>query len=214
LQEDVQTVTDQTARWQRLEQALHAQVHPWRFAPGVEALQALRGVQVTVAVTTVAELGDLTRFDNPRQLMQYLGLTPSAYASGARRQPGSMTKTGHTHARRALVEGAWVSRYPAQVSRHLQRRLDKLPPAIHALSWQAQVRLCTRYRQRMATGQHAPQVVVAMARALRAFLWAMAKHVARPPQASRCRLVQAKALQGFHVYRQRRRPGVVEPSAA
>ena len=72
----------------------------------VEALQALRGVQCTVAVTTVAELGDLTRFENPRQLMHSLGLTPSAYASGARRQQGSMTKTGNAQARRALVAGA------------------------------------------------------------------------------------------------------------
>ncbi|HSX79324.1 MAG TPA: IS110 family transposase, partial [Candidatus Saccharimonadia bacterium] len=88
LQAYVQTVTEQTARFQRLEQELHEQGHTWRFAPVVEALQALRGVQFTVAVTTVAELGDLTRFDNPRQLMNYLGLTPSEYASGGRRQQG------------------------------------------------------------------------------------------------------------------------------
>jgi transposase len=91
-----------------LELERHEQVKAWRCAPGVEALQALRGVQCTVAVTTVAALGDLTRVENPRQLMHSLGLTPSEYASGARRQPGSMTKTGHTHARRALVEGAWA----------------------------------------------------------------------------------------------------------
>src|SRR5215510_8448946 len=101
-QEYVQTVTEQTARLGRLELELHEQVKPWRLAPVVEALQALRGVQFTVAVTTVAELGDLTRFENPRQLMNYLGLTPSEYSSGARRQQGSITKTGNSHARRAL----------------------------------------------------------------------------------------------------------------
>jgi transposase len=143
-QEYVQTVTAQTARLGRLELALHEQVPTWRFAAGVEALQALRGVQCTVAVTTVAELGDLTRFENPRQLMHYLRLTPSEYARGGRRQQGSMTKTGHAQARRALVEGAWAYRYPAKVSRHLQRRLEKLPKGIQAMSWQAQVRLCTR----------------------------------------------------------------------
>jgi transposase len=183
LQEDVQTVTEQTARLQRLEHARHEHVHTWRFAPVVEALQALRGVQLTVAVTTVAALGDLTRFEHPRQLMHDLGLTPSAYASGGRRQQGGMTKTGHTHARRALVDGAWASRYPATVRRHLSRRLAKLPTAIQAISWQAQVRLCTRYRQRMATGKQAHQVVVAMVRACSAFMWAMAKQVAGSPQA-------------------------------
>src|SRR5262249_9141878 len=100
-QESVQTVTEQTERLGRLELALHAQGQTWRFAPVVEALQALRGVQGTLAVTTLAALGDLTRFENPRQLMHYLGLTPSAYASGGRRQQGRMTNTGHTHARRA-----------------------------------------------------------------------------------------------------------------
>jgi transposase len=182
-QEYVQTVTAQTERLGRLELALHEQVKTWRLAPVVEALQALRGVQFTVAVTTVAEWGDLTRFENPRQLMHYLGLTPSEYSSGARRQQGSMTKTGHSHARRALVEGAWAYRYPATISRHLQRRLEKLPTAIQAISWKAQVRLCTRYRQLMAKGKHANQVVVAMARELSAFMWAIAKQVAVPPKA-------------------------------
>ena len=182
-QEYVQTVTEQTERLGRLELELHEQVQTWRFYPVVEALQALRGVQFTVAVTTVAALGDLTRFDNPRQLMNYLGLTPSAYSSGGRRQQGSITKTGNSHARRALVEGAWAYRYPAKVSRHLQLRLEKLPAAIQAISWKAQVRLCKRYRHLMAKGKNANQVVVAIARELRAFMWAMAKHMAVTPQA-------------------------------
>jgi transposase len=179
----VQTVTEQTARLQRLEQELHEQVHTWRFAPVVEALQALRGVQCTVAVTTGAELGDLTRFDNPRQLMHYLGLTPSEYSRGGRRQQGSSPKTGNTHARHALVEGAWAYRYPAKVSRHLQLRLETLPPAIQAISWKAQVRLGKRYRHLMAKGKNAHQVVVAIARELRAFMWAIAKQVALRPKA-------------------------------
>jgi transposase len=182
-QEYVQTVTEQTERLGRLEYELHEQVQTWRFHPVVEALQALRGVQFIVAVTTVAELGDLTRFDNPRQLMNYLGLTPSEYSRGARRQQDSMTKEGNTHARRALVEGAWAYRYPAKVSRHLQLRLEKLPTAIQAISWKAQVRLCKRYRHLMAKGKNANQVVVAIARELSAFMWAIAKHVAVTPKA-------------------------------
>jgi transposase len=101
-------VNEHTERLQRLEHELHEQVRTWRLQPVVEALQALRGVQFTVAVTIVAELGDLTRFDNPRQLMSYLGLTPSEYSSGQRRCQGSITKTGNSHARRVLVEGAWA----------------------------------------------------------------------------------------------------------
>jgi transposase len=176
-QEYVRAVTEHTDRLQRLEQELHEPVTAWRLCPVVDALQALRGVQWTVAVTTVAELGDLTRFDNPRQLMNYLGLTPSEYSSGERRRQGGITKTGNPHARRALVEGAWAYRYPAKVSRHLQLRLEKLPKPIQDVSWKAQVRLCKRYRQLSARGKNPNQVVVAIARELSAFMWAIAKQV-------------------------------------
>jgi transposase len=163
-QEYVRAVNEQTERRQRLEHELQEQVTSWRLTPVVEALQALRGVQFTVAVTTVAELGDLTRFEHPRQLMGYLGLTPSESSSGERRRQGSITKAGNTHARRALVEGAWAYRYPAKVSRPLQLRLENQPKAIQDISWKAQVRLCTRYRRLLARGKHANQVVVAIAR--------------------------------------------------
>ena len=140
----VQTVPAQTARLGCLDLARHAPVHTWRFAPVVEALQALRGVQCPVAVTPGAARGDLPRFNTPRPLMHDLGRTPAAYARGGRRQQGGMTKTGNTHARRALVEGAWASRDPAKGRRHPPWRLAKLPTAIQAIRWTAQLRLGTR----------------------------------------------------------------------
>jgi transposase len=147
----------------------------------VEALQALRSVQFTVAVTIVAELGDLTRFDTTRQLMKYLGLIPAEYSSGERRRQGAMTKAGNTHAHRVLVEGAWPYRYPAKVSRHLQLRLEQLPKPIQNISWKAQVRLCKRFRRLIARGKHANQVVVAIARELVGFMWAIAQQVSLTP---------------------------------
>jgi transposase len=176
-QADVRAVTEHTARLQRLEQARQDQVQSWRLQPVVEALEGRRGVPCTVAVTMVAERGDLTRVENPRQVMQSLGLIPSEYASGERRRQGAITPAGHTPARRALVEGAWASRYPAQVSRHWPLRLAQLPKPIPALSWTAHVRLCTRDRRLMARGTHATQVVVAMARQLAGLLWAIATQV-------------------------------------
>lgn len=180
-QEDIRAVTEHTERLKRLEQALTDQVQTWRLAPVVDALQALRGVQFTVAVTTVAERGDLTRFDHPRQLLNDLGFTPSEYSTGERRRQGGITKTGNSHARRALVEGAWADRDPANVSRHLPRRLEKVSKPIQAISWKAQIRLCKRYRQLSARGTHANQVVVAIARELSAFMWAMAQEVSLTP---------------------------------
>jgi len=177
----VRAVTEHTERLQRLEQELKEQVTAWCLNPVVDALQALRGVQFTVAVTTVAELGDLTRFDTPRELMKFLGLIPAEYSSGERRRQGSITKAGNTHARRALVEGAWAYRYPAKISRHLQWRLENHPKAIQDISWKAQVRLCKRYRRLMARGKHANQVVVALARELVGFMWAIAKQIPVTP---------------------------------
>jgi transposase len=177
----VRAVTEHTERLQRLEQELHEQVKTWRLPPVVEALQALRGVQFTVAVTMVAELGDLTRVDHPRQLMKCLGLIPSEYSTGERRRQGSITKAGNSHARRVLVEGAWAYRDPAQVSRHVQRRLEQQPQAIQDISWKAQVRLCKRDRRLMARGKHANQVVVAIARELVGFMWAIATQVPVTP---------------------------------
>jgi transposase len=176
-QEYVRTVTEQQERLQRLETELHAAVKPWRLYPVVEAIQALRGIELTGAVILIAELGDLTRFDTPRKLMAYLGLTPSEYSSGDYRRQGGITKAGNSHARRALVEGAWAYRYPAKVSRHLQLRLEKVPAEIQAISWKAQVRLCRRYRQLSARGKHVNQVVVAVAREMAAFAWAIARLV-------------------------------------
>src|SRR2546428_14057232 len=116
-----------------------------------------------------------------RKLMSYLGLTPSEYSSGARRRQGGITKAGNSHARRALVEGACAYRYPAKVSRHLQLRLEKLPAEVQAIGWKAQVRLCKRYRQLTARGKHVNQVVVAIAREMAAFAWAISRLVPVAP---------------------------------
>jgi transposase len=176
-QEYGRAVTEQQERLQRMEEELHEAVKGWRLYPVVEAIQALRGVELTGAVILLTELGDITRFDNPRQLTSYLGLTPSEYSSGARRRQGGITKAGNSHARRALVEGAWAYRYPAKVSRHLQLRLENLPAEVQAIAWKAQVRLCRRYRQLNAHGKHVNQVVVAIAREMAAFAWAIARIV-------------------------------------
>jgi transposase len=177
LQEYVRAVQEHTERRQRLDQARQEHVTAWRLSPVVEALQALRGVQCTVAVPLMAAMGDLTRCDSPRERMQCLGLIPAEHSSGAPRRQGSMTKAGNTHARRVLVEGAWAYRYPAKVSRPLPLRLEKHPKIIQDSRWKAQGRRCKRSRRLVARGTHAHVGTVAIARELRGFLWAMAQAV-------------------------------------
>jgi transposase len=177
VQEYVRAVSEHRERLQRLEQARQEPGKAWRVSPVVGALQALRGVQCTVAVTLVAEMGGLTRLERPRQLMKLMGRIPSEHSSGEQRRQGAITKAGNTHARRVLVEGAWAYRDPAKTSRHVQLRLETPPQVIQALSWKALVRRCKRDRRLVARGQPANVVTVAMARELTGFMWAIAKQV-------------------------------------
>ncbi|MGE3403889.1 MAG: IS110 family transposase [Vicinamibacterales bacterium] len=176
-QESLRAVDEQVDRRTRLEAELRDALPGWRLAPVVAALQALRGVQWLVAVTVVAELGDLTRFENPRQLAAYVGLIPSEYSSGSTRRQGGITKAGNGRARRALIEAAWAYRYPAKVSAHIQQRIDTLPTPLQDIGWKAQVRLCTRFRRLVARGKHPNVAVTAIARELLAFMWAIARAV-------------------------------------
>jgi len=210
----VRAVTAQSEGLRRLAQELQAGVPTWRLRPGVDALQALRGVPVTVAVTSVAALGDLTRVDQPSQLLRDLGLTPAEYATGDHRPQGASTTTGNAHARRALIEGAWAARYPAKVSRHLQWRVAKVPTALQEIRGQAQVRLCQRSRQGSARGTHAKRVGVAIARELSAFLWALAPQVPVTPSPPRISALSSERKTVVPLHGQRRSPGVVHPSAA
>jgi transposase len=176
-QDYVRAITYLMERLQQIEQELQEHVKVWRLAPLVTAYQALRGVQFHVAVTIAAELGELTRFDKPRQLMAYVGLHPSEYSSGNARRQGGIAKTGNSHARRVLVEGAWAYRYLPKVSRQIQVRQESLPQEIRDIAWKAQLRLCKRFRRLVAHGKHPKVAVTAIARELVAFMWAIAQQV-------------------------------------
>lgn len=176
-QEYVRAISQHAERVEHLEGQLGELVKGWSLYPVVEAFQALRGVQFINAVTVVAELGDITRFDNPRQLMCYLGLVPSEHSTGSRRRLGGITKTGNGHARRALIESAWSYRWPAKVSRIIQKRQEGVSVRIQDISWKAQVRLCKKYRRLLSRGKSPNIAVAAVARELAAYMWAIAHQV-------------------------------------
>lgn len=176
-QEYLDAVTVSTQRVKRIEGQVALQVEQWRMKPLVEALQVLRGIQLVAASTIVAELGDIRRFDNPRQLSAYVGLVPSEYSSGPKTRRGGITKTGNTHARRVLVEAAWAYRMPARVSRIIRLRQENQPQKFNDISWEAQLRLCARYRRLMASGKCKQQTVTAIARELLGYIWSIAMEV-------------------------------------
>src|SRR5208283_465707 len=173
LQEYIHSVEESSERIDRLTEQIMKLVPAWRMAPVVVAFQALRGVAPIVATTMVVEIGDLRRFENPRQLMAYLGLVPSESSSGKTTKRGGITKTGNGHARRALVEAAQAYSYPARVSRVLRKRQEGLPREIKEISWKAQVRLCGRFRKLIARGKNRNRTITAIARELSGFMWAI-----------------------------------------
>jgi transposase len=177
LEDYIAAVEAAAARRDRLTAQIEAMLPDWTLAPVVAALQTMRGMALVNAATLVAELGDLSRFANPRQLMAYLGLVPSEHSSGASVKRGSLTKAGNSAARRLLIEAAWCYRFPARVSRELRLRQEAQPRLIREIAWNAQLRLCARYRKLACGGKPANIVTAAIARELAGFIWAIARHV-------------------------------------
>src|SRR5512132_941935 len=176
-EEMLQRIERAEALCDRLKQAIAELVPQWSLAPVVQAIQALRGVSLVVAAVIVAEVGSFGRFENSRQLMAFLGLNPSEHSSGATIRRGPITKTGNALARTCLVEAAWTYRFPARVTQTIRDRLQGLPEPIRNVAWKAQVRLSARYRKLTAAGKPTPKVVVAIARELVGFIWAIARMV-------------------------------------
>ena len=180
LEDYIAAVEAATARRDRLQAHIEAALPDWSLAPVVRALQALRGMALVAAATLIAELGDITRFANPRQLMSYLGLVPSEHSTGRTRRQGGITKGGNGAARRMLIEAAWSYRFPARISRELLSRQEGLPKAICDVAWKAQERLCRRYRRLAQAGKLPTVVTAAIARELSGFVWSIAQLVHQP----------------------------------
>jgi transposase len=163
-------------RLERIEKAIDDAIvaAPPEIQQVVQALQALRGVGKIVAVSVVAEVGSLSRFTKPSQLMAYAGMVSSEYSSGNHIQRGGITKTGNSHLRRVIVEAAWAYQHKPWIGGWLAKRQQGLDEETKAIAWKAQWRLCTRYKKLAARGKNKPQVVTAIGRELLGFIWAIA----------------------------------------
>jgi transposase len=162
-------------RIERLEQAIRAAVPDWSLAEVVTALMAMRGLDLISATTFLAEIGDLSRFQTPRELMAYLGLVPSEDSTGDTIRRGPITKAGNRRARRTLVECAWSYQHPPRVGKDKQQRVAAAPPAVREIAWKAQCRLNRRYRALIRRGKRKTVAVTAVARELAGFIWAVAR---------------------------------------
>lgn len=164
-------------RLERLEQAIRVAVPDWSLADVVEALMAMRGLDLISAASFMAEIGDLSRFRTPTELMAYLGLVPSEDSTGDSIKRGPITKAGNRRARRMLAECAWAYQHPPRVGRDKQPKIDAAPRAVREIAWKAQCRLHRRYRALIRRGKLKTVAITAVARELAGFIWAISREV-------------------------------------
>jgi transposase len=167
-------------RADRIAAAIVVAVPEWSLAQAVTALQAMRGIDLVSAVTILAEIGDLSRFASPRELMGYLGLVPSERSTGDNVKRGPITKAGNRRARRILVETSWSYRHPPRVGREKQMKVEAASEPVRAIAWKAQTRLCGRFRALSKKGKRQTIVATAIARELCGFIWAIHRAVTNP----------------------------------
>jgi transposase len=180
LQELLEDVRLGEERRGRIERAIEEFLPSWGLAPIVEALQALRGIELVTAVTFVVEVGDIGRFESPRRLMAYIGLVPGERSTGETVRRGSITKMGNARLRHLLVESAWTYRHPPRVGKAKLAKLERVSPKVREIAWKAQSRLTARYRALTARGKKTTVACTAVARELAAFMWAVAREARRP----------------------------------
>lgn len=181
-QEYLHAINDATERLERLTLAVGDALPGWKWEPVVRALMSLRGVQVLTAMTLLAEVGDFSRFDDPRSLMHFFGLTSSEHSSGGQRAQGGITKCGNAHCRRVLTEAAWHYRQKPRVSAAMQKRQEGQSKAVQLIAWKAQQRLHKRFRQ-LCVKKKSVVAATAIARELAGFVWAIACQVKPAEQA-------------------------------
>ena len=177
LQEMILAAQHALERLKRIDAAMVEFLPGWSLAPAVNALQALRGVQLVTAATIMAEVGDLRHFDTPRQLMGYLGLVPGERSTGDSVRRLGITKAGNARVRRVLVESAWSYRHVPRTSKLKHYVHKRVPPAVRDIALKAQARLCARYRALSGRGKKLTVAVTAVARELAGFVWAIGKEM-------------------------------------
>ena len=170
-------------RLERLAEAIHAAVPDWSLCAVVTALMAMRGLDMISAATFLAEVGDLSRFRSPCELMAYLGLVPSEDSTGDKVKRGPITKTGNRRARRMLVECSWSYQHPPRVGKDKQAKVDAVPQAVRDIAWKAQCRLNRRYRALVRRGKLKTVAITAVAREFAGFIWAVARAARAPTTA-------------------------------
>jgi transposase len=183
---EVEHAAERVARLEgAIEQAIESV--PAEMRAVIAGLQALRGIRKVSAATLVAEVGPLSRFSRPKQLMGYSGMTSSEDSTGSSVRRGAITKTGNAHLRRIVGEAAWAYQHRPAMSPLLKKRQEGLSEEVKEIAWKAQHRLGSRYRRLMAKGKIRQKIATAIGRELLGFIWAIGMQVEREQRSTRDR---------------------------
>lgn len=161
-------------RIEALERAIRETAEQGQWRELVARLRCLRGIDTLAALALVAEIGDFDRFRTAAEFMAFVGLVPSEHSSGEHRRQGSITKVGNSHVRRLLVEAAWHARRRPKVGYELARRHRGQDALVIERAWRCQQRLYQRWQRMAGRGKPHQKIVVACARELAGFVWAIA----------------------------------------
>jgi len=137
----------------------------------VGLLCCYHGIDTLTAVTIITEIFELGRFESPRHLMSYLGLTPSEDSSGDRQKKGAITKAGNKRIRRLLNEASWHYRHLYVPSAALKKRRKGQPKWAVEIADAAGRRLSKRHRYLINKGKMPCKANIAVARELAGFIW-------------------------------------------
>jgi transposase len=176
--EYVATLEKTLARVTTLDQEISRQAEKAPYKAIVGRLRCLRGIDTLSAMALIAEICDFARFEHPRELMAYLGLVPSERSSGGKQRRGSITKTGNGHARRIFVEAAWHYRHAPARSATMKARWSGQSRTVVDHAYKAQERLHRRFFRLTSRGKPSQVAIVAVARELCGFVWAVARAAA------------------------------------
>ncbi len=171
----VRAVEEADARMAVLDQQVLDTAQKEPYATTVRHLRALKGIDTLSAFTLVVEAQDFTRFATAPHFMGYTGTVCSEFSSGDRIRRGGITKAGNAHIRRILVEAAWSYRLPNRTSLALALRRKECPIDVVQIAKRAQDRLHRKFGRLVSKGKANPVAVVAVARELAGFVWAIAR---------------------------------------
>jgi transposase len=162
---------DLTDRIKRMEKRIEEVAQQPEYREKVQKLRAFRGIDYLTALALVCEIGDFRRFPSAGAFMSYLGLVPSEFSSGGRRNQGRITKTGNTHIRKLLTESSWQYPRPVKVGKGLAERRVGTSELVIGRADKAMKKLHDKYYRMIHEKKNACVAITAVSRHLAGYIW-------------------------------------------